>query len=1504
MSYLLSDEDDTKFRKLINQKPIWRDPMNQANDAISNGISIQPFKTLTSYHLWIRRNMIILNETDEYVYVSGTNLVFENYETKKQKYIPLKSDCIVTSIYRQKSSTNENLLFIGERVSPNEDRKYISGKLEIINLDCNVLKEKIIIDFGAYVDYSSYIYDCVCQQEGDLCLIILRDIDNESHSKIFIWNYIVGLLLAIEDYYYKFEGIKCSPYKKPQFLLYSESNVILIEYDSMKRKIETNHVFYEKSNEIITDAEFVKSDLFEGIIISFQNEWFEIYKFGIHEETKEKNYLYLRADFICFLKDDWVKIKDVTPKYTVRPFYLDYFVHPNQTGLLPNFNNTEKKMSISAKNNYIKYVISRGDYIFLFLNSNPIVFILQIFNDENIKFKVASIEKLNQIPSLNYSITLDSKMRKFILINGDIISKQESIKSKEIKQSNNLKEVNITYFKYKIDIIDDIPTFTFQSEILKNSGLGYRVNQLHITNIPNYFIINNGENAQDLFIYNQTQKYQDEVFSKQKNFDQGMPNYIQKRTNFYKDNIDFKLFIHKKLDETPVSLTFNPLGKCFFCAYKDSGFIYSILGQEIKEVLKIAMYCRGAVFDETGSYLAFATSEFETDFNINIFNVDTYEYEYIITKVPSPTKLLFVNDSKCLIAHFNDNTINLIGWKLYWKNRLIEGMQPNLKKTEEKEDLNVMLKVSDFTGNILDFAYDPSLDYCLITSADKRERVYQGCKEDKHWEWYSDTTYQTCLLIKRYDSVIFGTSIGSLRCCLWPIQNMNKDSNNIDHPQFNEIFIHSAPINSVVVSRDLHLLYSSSEDGSVFVSCITCVSNDFPFTINNYLYFNTNNIVPKKMYFNYTDVVYLTEPIYQSKIEDFKKKKNAIQNLIGEFQSNKEKLIQNNANALDKERTNLTEILENRVKAVKEKESEKEKITKTLKEKRENEIKNIRDELGVMKKEFKVQKEEKQVETTKLINCIKIAKEKFEQKKNEIENMRNRTNANIANCLENMHQILVDKKNEIDKMIVEKKKKFNHECEKNEDKYESQIREKEQGFKEFLEEFEDKKKETDNEIMKKDKDNKNYDEKIHEWENHLKELKINNEELMETYIFNTLKLNQMNQLLTDNENKISGKEKLVKEKRLINDRLEQLRFVLEYQIKNLILEKTPIEEQIKNFESLHSDFYKRFNLLYAELLNIGELIDNNQKCIDTYRDELSDTKKSLYRLKNLYKSIDISLNSILKNKLESKKDIIDKIFQVYQTYLYNFDDGKKEAQVISPEMKLQTKNIEKEIYHQKNNVLKELIDKKSERRKIGIEKQEMMKDIRLDNQLLIQECSNIRENLSDIMKNINDIEKKFIELTNNNSYLNNDQNIKEIKGDIRAAKDNVLLNDNNKAKIARTNRNDKLPNINTNRHPKILKDIQNIKILSADELVKKQKLNSEEMKLQKEEVEKMQKKLRELIGDNSGNNFSKVSRSEIIDNRIKNTNNESRSFRNENILNSRMVSIKTSKYYENGNIKK
>ncbi len=73
----------------------------------------------------------------------------------------------------------------------------------------------------------------------------------------------------------------------------------------------------------------------------------------------------------------------------------------------------------------------------------------------------------------------------------------------------------------------------------------------------------------------------------------------------------------------------------------------------------------------------------------------------------------------------------------------------------------------------------------------------------------------------------------------------------------------------------------------------------------------------------------------------------------------------------------------------------------------------------------------------------------------------------------------------------------------------------------------------------------------------------------------------MNQLLTDNENKISIKEKIVKEKRLVNDRLEQLRFVMEYQIKNLILEKLILKNRSK-ISNLYIAIFIKDSIYYIQ----------------------------------------------------------------------------------------------------------------------------------------------------------------------------------------------------------------------------------------------------------------------------------------------------------------------------------
>ena len=210
------------------------------------------------------------------------------------------------------------------------------------------------------------------------------------------------------------------------------------------------------------------------------------------------------------------------------------------------------------------------------------------------------------------------------------------------------------------------------------------------------------------------------------------------------------------------------------------------------------MYCRSCTFDETGTYLAFGTSEFDNEYNINVLNLSCYEYEYMITKVPQPTKLLFADGGRTLLAQFNDNSTNLLGWSLNWEHRLIENYSGTQKDKMEKDEKNsqVVLKISDFSGNIVDFGFDHSLGMCIITSHDKRERVYWAAKDEKHWEFNSDLEYTKLLIIKKYDSIVFGTEDGSLRACIWPIQNMLKDM-MIDHPEYIETKVHNSKITSL-----------------------------------------------------------------------------------------------------------------------------------------------------------------------------------------------------------------------------------------------------------------------------------------------------------------------------------------------------------------------------------------------------------------------------------------------------------------------------------------------------------------------------------------------------------------------------------------------------------------------------------------------------------------------------------------------------------------------------------
>ena len=91
--------------------------------------------------------------------------------------------------------------------------------------------------------------------------------------------------------------------------------------------------------------------------------------------------------------------------------------------------------------------------------------------------------------------------------------------------------------------------------------------------------------------------------------------------------------------------------------------------------------------------------------------------------------------------------IVLLDWSLNWDHHLIE----NFSSENNEKTSKIILKISDFTGNIVDFGYDYALDVCLISSHDKRQRIYCGIKDDKHWEFTSEVEYTKLLIFKKYD---------------------------------------------------------------------------------------------------------------------------------------------------------------------------------------------------------------------------------------------------------------------------------------------------------------------------------------------------------------------------------------------------------------------------------------------------------------------------------------------------------------------------------------------------------------------------------------------------------------------------------------------------------------------------------------------------------------------------------------------------------------------------------
>jgi len=1294
------------------------------------------------------------------------------------------------------------------------------------------MEERRVLDHTYYTNNKDcYIYDAIIPNNSDLCFSIVKSNNlNEVETKVFVWEYIPLALKTVFTFEGHIESIITDPKNPTNLVLYNLYYFGFFYYQHSKKKIIMKN-YKEAIDKEISDVTYIKyENNYQNnptrIIIAYKHQLIEVIDEDLNVIQDIRIFEVYRS-----LKSHYdIKTEDE---------------ENTKENYSPSKRSQRKKTMFNFElKNKIHFTVSRGKLLFVFLIETNFYLILMNKSDEEINYEIHSIEYFHDKVTEKSFFMVNNSATKMISVFGNTSSKEgqktnkirpqlsrkTSMRMKSLvseasetfkmldKESSNQSAVRhefekkrISYSRYSVNIDYDLKEdsefaleiekngifsplgiyMKFDFDFLKHTAFDFECRGFAISINPR-IIITFFKSSNELVIYQEKDRSRSEAKSfdnsdplenmRSRAFDLGSSNNIFGVENKLPE-INYEVLLTRDLEHEPLNIAVCPYGDYFFLSFEDNAVIYGILDQEIKELYKISGICRGCSFSETGRYIGFSTSDFsKEEFNIIIMDSRTFEIEYIITNLNGhATKILWMDSDRIITALIDEKDI--FGWRLTTDTRVILQTKEKIELNRKRETSSInFIKLVEYGEKIIDFCYDYYIDHLVLVGEEKRIKIFSNNCEDS-WEFLIDCKYVSVLLVRKLDILIFGTSEGSIRIYIWPIPNFTK-KDQVDAPAFTEKFLHGNQVLQLYVSSDLKYLYTCSSNGSIFVSLLNSFCNEAQISLETFIYFDPKYMLHKKVHNVYSDFIQFTEKIYKSKCDTINKLNFDIHGINIEYASEFDKINGDNSKNLEDKKFTINMLTEKERRKVKNLEEEKELITKQLREKRENQIKTFKDEIKKVKKIYKHEKDALQNATKSLSNQIKDVKENYSNYLQLIENKRSTNETKLKHLLEGVLKNLNNRLDSIKKAIEAKDDLFRRKINKLEEEKENFLKDEE-----TLRMYRKEKNtliimELTNEIDKINKDNRNHDERIGEWEKNLKELRENNADLMESFLFNTLKLKQMNKALLENESKISDREVIVKEKRMVNDRMEKLRFVLEYQIKNLIKERVPIEDQIKNFEELNKDFYQRFNLLHAEQMNIEDFINNNLNLIDGFKDELMDKKNTLYYLKNILRGLDTEINFLVKQKIEDKNTILKKLESLYTKYLKSYFDPDS-ISIYAQESKVQSKIMLKEIKLQKTKVLKDLTNKRKDIVMVKNQKDYLMLKIQADNSQLIEECGSIRLNLEDILKYINDIEKKFIELTNTHVFLTKNVTTKSIKENIKKAKNRIGEADIDKGRVAK-----------------------------------------------------------------------------------------------------------------------
>jgi hypothetical protein len=278
--------------------------------------------------------------------------------------------------------------------------------------------------------------------------------------------------------------------------------------------------------------------------------------------------------------------------------------------------------------------------------------------------------------------------------------------------------------------------------------------------------------------------------------------------------------------EEPVCVTIHPSGFHLLVGFKERIRMYNILKGELKEYRSLPIKnCRQLRFSSGGNIFACAYG-----INLEIYNTNSFKLRKTLMGHIRPIRQMkWLDDGSTLYTVGMDGAC--LGWDASLGTRIDERtMAPNMFAAVAIDRKVPMLLCSTTAGELMDVRRIPDEENEPLKGGTIHESVSCGSMEVAAGKGDTSSVIITQMVItNKNNALICGTSSGCVRVYPWPLipgsDATDEDTLDERKKRFTEIQCHSASITGLDVSFDDTFLFSTGEDGSVFIHELIQVVN-------------------------------------------------------------------------------------------------------------------------------------------------------------------------------------------------------------------------------------------------------------------------------------------------------------------------------------------------------------------------------------------------------------------------------------------------------------------------------------------------------------------------------------------------------------------------------------------------------------------------------------------------------------------------------------------------------